>query len=68
LLGSVEYSTPVDLWSVGCIFAEMISKRTFFDGDSEQDQIRKIFRIMGTPTEEIWPDVSQLPGFSQIKW
>ena len=68
MLGSAEYSTPVDLWSVGCIFAEMISKRTLFDGDSEQDQIRKIFRIMGTPTEEIWPGDSQLPGFSQIKW
>jgi hypothetical protein len=46
----------------------MISKRTLFDGVSEQDQMRKIFRIMGTPTEEIWPGVSQLPGFSQIKW
>lgn len=66
LLGSTEYSTPVDLWSVGCIFAEVISKRALFDGDSEQDQIRKIFRIMGTPNDEVWPGVSQLPGFSQI--
>ena len=66
MLGSTEYSTPVDLWSVGCIFAEVISKRALCDGDSEQDQIRKIFRIMGTPTDEVWPGVSQLPGFSQI--
>ena len=68
LAGSADYSTLVDLWSVGCIFAEVISKCTFFDGVSEQDQIRKIFRIMGTPTDEVWPGVSQLPGFSQIKW
>lgn len=37
LLGATEYSTPVDLWSVGCIFVEIISKRALFDGDSEQD-------------------------------
>lgn len=64
LLGATEYSTPVDLWSVGCIFAEIISKRALFDGDSEQDQIRKIFRLMGTPNEETWPGVGSLPGFS----
>ncbi len=37
LLGATEYSTPVDLWSVGCIFAEIVSKRVLFDGDSEDD-------------------------------
>ena len=37
LLGATEYSTPVDLWSVGCIFAEIVSKRALFDGDCEQD-------------------------------
>lgn len=68
LLGATEYSTPVDLWSVGCIFAEIISKRPLFDGDSEQDQIRKIFRIMGTPNEEVWPGVTSLPGFANIQW
>jgi len=35
LLGTPEYSTPVDMWSVGCIFAEIVSKRALFDGDSE---------------------------------
>ena len=37
LLDATEYSTPVDLWSVGCIFAEIVSKRVLFDGDSEDD-------------------------------
>jgi serine/threonine protein kinase len=68
LLGSTEYSTPVDLWSVGCIFAEIVSKRALFDGDSEQDQIRKIFRLMGTPTEEVWPGVTTLPNFVNVTW
>ena len=35
LLGSVEYSTPIDIWSIGCIFVELITKRALFDGDSE---------------------------------
>lgn len=68
LLGATEYSTPVDLWSVGCIFAEIVSKRALFDGDSEQDQIRKIFRLMGTPNEDVWPGVSTLPNFAGIQW
>ena len=66
LLGANEYSTPVDMWSAGAIFAEIVTKRALFDGDSEQDEIRKIFRIMGTPNEEVWPGISSLPAFSQV--
>lgn len=44
LLGSQRYSTPVDVWSVGCIFAEMVTKRPLFHGDSEIDQLFRIFR------------------------
>ena len=44
LLGSQRYSTPVDIWSVGCIFAEMVTKRPLFHGDSEIDQLFRIFR------------------------
>lgn len=56
------------MWSVGCIFAEIVTKRALFDGDSEQDEIRKIFRIMGTPNEDVWPGVNQLPAFTQVQW
>ncbi|KAG8945135.1 Cyclin-dependent kinase catalytic subunit [Tulasnella sp. 424] len=64
LLGSRHYSTAIDMWSVGCIMAEMIMKGTpLFPGDSEIDQIFRIFRIMGTPTEQTWPGVSQLPDY-----
>ncbi|KEH37127.1 putative Cell division control protein 2 protein kinase CMGC-CDK-Pl family [Medicago truncatula] len=63
LLGSRHYSTPVDVWSVGCIFAEMANRRPLFPGDSEIDELFKIFRILGTPNEDTWPGVTSLPDF-----
>ncbi|CAJ0751080.1 16142_t:CDS:2 [Entrophospora sp. SA101] len=63
LLGCPQYSTGVDIWSVGCIFAEILSSRALFKGDSEIDQLYKIFSTLGTPNENIWPGVSQLPNF-----
>jgi len=64
LLGSRHYSTAIDMWSVGCIMAEMVmSGLPLFPGDSEIDQIFKIFKILGTPNETTWPGVSQLPDF-----
>ena len=44
LLGAQRYSCPVDVWSIGCIFAEIVNKRPLFQGDSEIDQLFKIFR------------------------
>lgn len=63
LLGCPRYATPVDMWSVGCIFAEMATKRPLFRGDSEIDQLFRIFRTMGTPTEESWPGVTSLKAY-----
>ncbi|XP_045770226.1 cyclin-dependent kinase 1 [Maniola jurtina] len=63
LLGSQRYSCPVDIWAIGCIFAEMSSKKPLFQGDSEIDQLFRIFRMLRTPTEEIWPGVSSLPDY-----
>lgn len=61
LLGSNMYTSCVDLWSVGCIVAEMYNKKAFFTGDSEIDQLHRIFRILGTPTAEMWPGINNLP-------
>jgi len=63
LLGSPKYSCPIDIWSVGTIFAEMVNRRPLFQGDSEIDQLFRIFRVLKTPTEELWPGVTQLPDF-----
>ena len=49
--------------SVGCIFAEMVNQKTLFPGDSEIDQLYKIFQVCGTPNDVIWPGVSSLPHF-----
>lgn len=63
LLGAHHYCTPVDIWSIGCIFAEMATRRPLFHGDSEIDQLLQIFRILGTPTSEMWPGVVRLPDY-----
>ena len=70
LLGQQSYSTPVDMWSVGAIFAEMLSKKAIFPGDSEFDQIMKTFQILGTPTEDVWEGVTSLPYWKPTfpKW
>ena len=46
LLGCQRYACPVDIWSVGCIFAEMVTKKPLFHGDSEIDQLFRIFRLV----------------------
>ncbi|XP_020212267.1 cyclin-dependent kinase G-2 [Cajanus cajan] len=61
LLGTKQYSTAIDMWSLGCIMAELLSKEPLFNGKTEFEQIDKIFRILGTPNETIWPGFSELP-------
>ncbi|XP_030361634.1 cyclin-dependent kinase 3 isoform X2 [Strigops habroptila] len=65
LMGCKYYSTPVDIWSVGCVFAEMVTRKALFPGDSEIDQLFRIFRTLGTPTEATWPGVTQLPDYKE---
>jgi cyclin-dependent kinase len=64
LMGSRKYSTPVDIWSVGCIFAEMANGRPLVAGTSEQDQLDRIFRLLGTPTQAEYPGITALPDYS----
>ena len=65
LLGTKSYELSVDIWSAGAIFAEMFKRRPIFLGDSEIDQIFKIFQILGTPDENVWPGVNSLKDFKQ---
>nr|QAA13015.1 cyclin-dependent kinase 6 [Locusta migratoria] len=55
------YATPVDIWSCGCIMAELFLLRPIFCGTSEVDQLDKIFSILGTPPETSWPEQTPLP-------
>jgi negative regulator of PHO system len=65
LLGSRTYNTSIDIWSAGCIMAEMYTGRPLFPGTTNEDQLVRIFRIMGTPSERTWPGISQFSEYKQ---
>lgn len=71
LLGQQRYTFSVDMWAVGCIFAELYIKKPLFLGNGyEIEQIFKIFEMMGTPSANYWPNLSNLPDYkaSFPKW
>ena len=61
LLGNKTYGTSVDMWSIGCIFAEMVNGTPLFTGKSDQEQLKKIFEIKGTPNENYASSLRELP-------
>ncbi|KAF4316895.1 hypothetical protein BBO99_00008396 [Phytophthora kernoviae] len=65
--GEESYGFEVDVWSVGCIFAEMLLRRPLADGSSDIDQLSKIFSALGSPTENGWEDASELPFYLRFK-
>lgn len=64
LLGSTNYTTPIDIWSVGCIFAELILLYPLFPGKNNQDQVRRIFKVLGTPSIELLNYLTNSPNSS----
>ncbi|GAX81671.1 hypothetical protein CEUSTIGMA_g9099.t1 [Chlamydomonas eustigma] len=56
LLGLNSYSTAVDMWSVGCIMAELLNLEFLFKADDELGLLREIFKKLGSPSTEEWPD------------
>ncbi|XP_030625719.1 serine/threonine-protein kinase MAK [Chanos chanos] len=60
LLRSSVYSSPIDLWAVGCIMAELYTLRPLFPGNSEVDEIFKICQVLGTVKKSDWPEGYQL--------
>lgn len=67
LFGANQYSTGVDIWAVGCILAELLLRVPFLPGESDLDQLSKIFQVFGTPTEDDWPGMTSLSGYMQYK-
>ncbi|KAG5976226.1 hypothetical protein E4U55_007418 [Claviceps digitariae] len=67
LLGARTYDSAVDMWSVGCIFGELITREPLLQGTNEVDQLSKIFELCGMPTEETWPGFRKLPHAPSLK-
>lgn len=61
--GDFYYTNKIDIWSIGCVFAELITGQTLFKGSNELSTLSKIIDIIGCPTEENWPGVSELPNY-----
>jgi serine/threonine protein kinase len=73
VLMGLSYATPVDIWSCGCIFAELFLRKPLFPGQNEMGQLAKIFEIIGTPSEEDWSENSAVtrsnfPRSSKRNW
>ncbi|KAH0436588.1 hypothetical protein IEQ34_026370 [Dendrobium chrysotoxum] len=66
LLGATEYEPSVDMWSVGCVFAELFLKKPALQGKTEVEQIHKIFKLCGSPSDEYWRK-SRLPHETLFK-
>lgn len=62
LMGQKQYTTGVDIWSVGCVFAELFLRKPLFPGKSELNQLTLIYDLVGVPTEETWPGYEALPN------
>ncbi|KAJ4980056.1 hypothetical protein NE237_010836 [Protea cynaroides] len=67
LLGTTKYGPAVDMWSVGCIFAELLHGKPIFPGKDEPEQLNKIFELCGAPDESNWPGVSKIPWYNNFK-
>jgi serine/threonine protein kinase len=68
LLRSDRYNSPVDLWAVGAIMAELYTLRPLFPGSSEVDEIFKVCQVLGTPTISSWPEGMKLAGRMSFKF
>ncbi|KAI5365182.1 Putative serine/threonine-protein kinase, active [Septoria linicola] len=62
LLTLKRYTPAIDMWGVGCVFAEMFERKPILEGRSDVDQCVKIFKLLGSPTQETMPGWSELPG------
>eukprot|EP01119_Soliformovum_irregulare_P000618 TRINITY_DN1043_c0_g1_i1.p1 TRINITY_DN1043_c0_g1~~TRINITY_DN1043_c0_g1_i1.p1 ORF type:complete len:533 (+),score=113.24 TRINITY_DN1043_c0_g1_i1:905-2503(+) len=67
LLGDHQYGPQIDMWSAGCILAELVAGKPIFPGKNEVEQIEKIFQGCGTPTPDNWPTVQSLRWWPTFK-
>ncbi|THG07893.1 hypothetical protein TEA_021065 [Camellia sinensis var. sinensis] len=68
LFGAKAYGPAVDVWAAACIFAELLLRRPFLQGNSDIDQLGKIFAAFGTPKPSQWPDIKYLPDYVEYQY
>ncbi|KAG6549156.1 hypothetical protein Mapa_009382 [Marchantia paleacea] len=68
LYGATKYGMEIDIWAFGCICGELLSGKPLFPGLNDIDQLSRLVRILGSPTEKEWGGVTLLPDFSKIKF
>ena len=66
LFGEDHYGPAIDMWSIGCVFSELLTGVPLFKGKREMDQVDKIVEKCGTPNEENWPGISKLPLYNAL--
>jgi len=67
LLGAEQYDAAIDMWSVGCIFGELLIKQPLLQGKNEVDQLSKTFELCGIPTDDVWPGFKRLPNAKSLR-
>ncbi|PHZ16483.1 cell division protein kinase 10 [Rhizopus microsporus ATCC 52813] len=68
LLGDTHYTPAIDLWSAGCIMGELMQHKPLLPGNTDQEQLDYIIKLLGTPSETIWPGFNKLPGTKLLKF
>uniref|UniRef100_A0A8C8SW25 Cyclin-dependent kinase 20 n=1 Tax=Pelusios castaneus TaxID=367368 RepID=A0A8C8SW25_9SAUR len=68
LYGARKYDEGVDLWAVGCIFAELLNNSPLFPGENDIEQLCCVLRVLGTPNPRTWPEITELPDYNKISF
>ncbi|XP_013907887.1 PREDICTED: cyclin-dependent kinase 20-like [Thamnophis sirtalis] len=68
LYGARKYDEGVDLWAVGCIFAELLNNSPLFPGENDIEQLCCVLRVLGTPNQKTWPEITELPDYNKISF
>lgn len=66
IFGAVDYTCQIDVWSAGCVLAELLLGQPIFPGDSSVDQLVEIIKVLGTPTREQIRDMN--PDYRELKF
>lgn len=67
LLGNEQYNAKIDIWSIGCIFAELVTGKPLFKGKNEEQQLKLIYKILGSPNQDEWPELTSLSNYGKFE-